>query len=206
MKYIKTLGLAVVAAAALMAIVGAGSASATVICKNNTTPCTSKLAKGEKIHAVLESASATLVPSNNLSTTTCTGSTIEGEVSNEGSATTTAEGPILSLTFTGCNNTVHVLKTGTLVAHYGSTMGGTLTATGFEVTVEASGVDCIYSGTVSTGITFKGSHETGSTSTVEAVNASVPVKAGQPFLCGSSGKWTANYSVTTPDTLNLSGS
>jgi len=41
MKYVKMLRLAVVATA-LMAFVGAGSASATVLCKTNTNPCSSK--------------------------------------------------------------------------------------------------------------------------------------------------------------------
>jgi hypothetical protein len=39
MKYVKMLGLAAVAAVAAMAFVGAGSASATTLCKVNTSPC-----------------------------------------------------------------------------------------------------------------------------------------------------------------------
>lgn len=39
MKQVKMLGLAAVAALGLMAIVGAGSASATELCSSNTNPC-----------------------------------------------------------------------------------------------------------------------------------------------------------------------
>jgi hypothetical protein len=39
MKYLKILGLAAVAAAAVMSIAGAGSASATVLCSTTADPC-----------------------------------------------------------------------------------------------------------------------------------------------------------------------
>lgn len=51
MKYLKMLSLAAVAAGALMAIVGVGTASATTLCENNTTTgCTNHVQgpEGEK--------------------------------------------------------------------------------------------------------------------------------------------------------------
>jgi hypothetical protein len=48
MKYLKMLGLAVVAAAALSAFMGAGSASATVLCTTNSTPCGTSHTEGTK--------------------------------------------------------------------------------------------------------------------------------------------------------------
>ena len=40
MKHLKMLGLALLAAAALTALLGAGTASATELCSTNTSPCT----------------------------------------------------------------------------------------------------------------------------------------------------------------------
>jgi hypothetical protein len=50
MKHLKMLGLAALAAAALTALIGAGTASATVLCKNNlnTTTCSEKYPAGTK--------------------------------------------------------------------------------------------------------------------------------------------------------------
>ncbi|MGN6277070.1 MAG: hypothetical protein ACTHNP_14240 [Solirubrobacterales bacterium] len=48
MKSLKVLGLAVVAATALLAV-GAGSASATVLCKITSTPCGAANHYGERL-------------------------------------------------------------------------------------------------------------------------------------------------------------
>src|SRR5690242_744555 len=89
MKHLAKLGLAAVAAAALMAFLGAGTASATVLCKNNlnTETCSEKYPVGTVGVAsltgsgVMETLSGTVV-------NTCTSSTAKETLQNEGSSTT----------------------------------------------------------------------------------------------------------------------
>jgi hypothetical protein len=193
MKYIKMLGLASVAAAALMAFIGAGTASATELYSTSGT-----LGKGTTIHADAES---TLTLQAGFSTINCTESTVHGEITNAGSATTTVSGPITKktgLTFGGCDSTVHVLKEGSLeIHHIAGTTNGTLTSSGAEVTVIKSGVHCIYE-TSNTHIgTLTGSTTGHATLHIEANLKRVPTS----FLCADNAAWEGEYTVTQPSPL-----
>jgi len=204
MKYVKMLGLAAIVAAAMMAIVGAGTASATVLCKTNTTPCGSIYPAGTELHAVLESGTkATLKPETEIATTTCEESTVLADIEKAGSKEETVKGPITTLTFGKCNNTVKVLKPGTLELHWiPGTMNGTLTASGFEVEVVASLVKCVYAGSITSGLTLTGGVITpGNKATLDVVNAKVPLKSGFEGLCGKNGIWNGVYEVTSPAPL-----
>jgi len=106
MKYVKMLGLAAVAAAALMAFVGASTASATVLCKTagtgsptgTTCPANQAYPAGTAITAVNK---GTVKLDTTFKTIECSGSEVKGSTSNEGSATETVTGPEGTLTFTG---------------------------------------------------------------------------------------------------------
>jgi hypothetical protein len=99
-KYSKILGLAVVVALALMAFVGASSASATVLCKVSTSPCP----EGEKYESgtVIEGTATNATLTSNLATVVCGHSETVAEVENAGSSSTTVTGTITALTFTNC--------------------------------------------------------------------------------------------------------
>jgi hypothetical protein len=138
MKYVKMLGIAAVAAAALMAFAGAGTASASVLCKtapNAKGNCPVGWGYEGEIHAVTtEKPVLTGEPIN----VTCNESTLKGTAS-EGTkvSTETPSGPVEILTFTGeCNCEVTVVTAGTLEIHaIGDTGNGTLTSNGATVTI-----------------------------------------------------------------------
>jgi hypothetical protein len=138
MKYVKMLGVAAVAAAALMAFAGAGTASASVLCKtapNAKGNCPVGWGYSGEIHAVsTEKPVLTGEPVN----VVCNESTLKGNAS-EGTkvAGETPKGPVEVLTFTGeCNCEVVVVNPGSLEIHaIGDTGNGTLTSNGATVTI-----------------------------------------------------------------------
>jgi len=200
MKYLKMLGLAAVGACALMAFVGAGSASATILtCDGGTC------AVGTVIHAENENGHVTLHPI--IGDIQCA-STVEGKITNAGSSTTTVEGSVSSLLFVGCTNgaTAHTIKGGSLILHTGTNQNteGTVTSVGAEVTIEAFGFHCIFgTGTgVDIGL-FTGSEKTGTNATFD-IAATIPRIGGRSgAFCGSSAQWTGNYKITKPNPLNI---
>jgi hypothetical protein len=101
MKHLKMLGLALVAAAALMAF--AGPASATTV----TSP-----AGTEYTGEIYATATSSLLLQAGFSNATCTESTVKGKVESNGGAA--ASGNISFLSFSGCNFTLDVLSGGSL--------------------------------------------------------------------------------------------
>jgi hypothetical protein len=196
MKYVKMLGLAAVAAAALMAFVGAGTASATTL-----TGLEGKVVKtGTTIHAV-NSGTATLTTS--FKNIECSESTVQGSTTNE--TGTTVNGSVGTLTFGKCNCEVKVLKTGTLsIERIGTTSNGTLRSSGAEVTASCSTifgtVHCIYA----TSNTDLGTLTGGTTAKMDISSADIP-RLPTSGLCDESANWDATYLVDNPDTLNVIG-
>jgi hypothetical protein len=201
MKYIKMLGLAAVVAGAFMAFVGAGSASATVLCTTNTTPCTSKVPAGTEITSMLKEGKAVLTAG--FGKLECATSEVNGhtKTTGEGGSEGGASGPITTLAFGSCNGTVETLATGNLSLAWTSGMNGNLTASEFSVHTVIAGVSCKYGGTVSEKITFTG----GAPAVIKAEEAPIPKTEGG-FLCGNPAHWTATYEVTSPNPLYLSES
>ena len=191
MKYLKMLGLAAIAAAALMAFVGAGTASATELTSPEGTMVTAGTtitAKSEG-HAVLDSIIGKIECNSEVS----------GPTGNTGGANETISGTISTLSFTGCTTaTVHVLKAGSLEIHsISGTHNGTLTSTGAEVTVETSGFHCIFT----TKETDIGTLTGGSPATLD-ISATIPRTGGRSgAFCGGSAPWTGSYEVTSPKPL-----
>lgn len=198
MKLLKALGLAAIAAAALMAFAGTGTASATVLCKNNlnTEACSEKYPVGTVGVAsltgsgVMETLSGTVL-------NTCTSSTAKETLQNEGSATTTVTGKVAAsaISWSGCTTPVTVLAGGEAELHWISgTDNGTLTAKGFEVTMSLSGVSCVYG----LGTTMKdwGVIVGGAPGSLE-VNSIVKKVSGS-FLCPAEVRLTGKYINTEP--------
>jgi len=139
MKHVKRIGLAAVAAAALIAFVGAGTASATVVCSAQENPCSgaNKWPAGTVIAATLKTTGKLVTTDEKTTLDTCTGSTIEGRLTSTGSATTTPSGPVELMTWTGCTFTTKTIQTGGLEIHsISGTHNGTVTTTGeFRITI-----------------------------------------------------------------------
>jgi len=117
MKHVKMLGLAAVAAMALMAFVGAGTASAAggVLCSTATDPCTSKWAVNTVLDFSLEpGTSAKLTDTNGNLLDTCTESTVKGKLLANPDGTGTATGENTSITWGNCTWTTDTTKLGKL--------------------------------------------------------------------------------------------
>lgn len=212
MKYLKMLGLTVVAAAAVMAFAGAGTASATVLCKTNTAPCSEMYSTGQEMAA--EGETGNLILKAGFAVVECKHGTVKGTQSNTGSASETVNyglsetGVVVEtqnqkegLTFSECTGAVTVEKAGKLILHWISgTTNATVTSEGAKVKVVQAGVTCIY-GTSEAGVTdvgtLTGSNVTGGTPTMD-VSAELKKEAGSSFLCASPAHWEGSYKVTTP--------
>jgi hypothetical protein len=198
MKYIKMLGLAAVAAMALMAV-GAGTASATVLCETttNTTTCGSAwdVPSGTSLEFSIKSGTtATLRDTSGFLNDTCTGSTVTGPTANTGSSSTTVTGTITqpNLTWSGCTQTTATTAGGTLeIHHIAGTDNGTVTANGFKVTVLFPfNITCIFE-TKNLDI---GTLTEGKPATMD-INA---VVTSESKNCPTTSKWEGTYVMTSP--------
>jgi len=209
MKYAKMLALAAVAAGALMAFIGAGTASATVLCSTTVEKCPTAQKWGAipLDFSLVKETKAKLTETDGTSIVECSTSTVQGKITNTGSATETVTGPVEKLTFENCNLPVTVLKPNKetpvpLEVHWiTGTSNGTVTADGeFQVTVNTIFFgSCIF--TVEKGKDL-GTLKEGKPGTFVA-NA-VAVKTVGGGICPETALWSASYQVTTPENTTLS--
>ena len=200
MKYVKTLGLAAVAATALMAILGVGSASATTL----TGEGGGILGKGSTIHATLESGvNSKFVMA--LNTVKCSESTFAAVTTTETGGEVFAETSKTSLSFGECGCEVKTLSGGSLSFRDLTNKNGEMTLSGVEITTS-----CLQSGEVrhcilamtSTKIgTLTGSENTKTTATMDIASESIGLLMTNPKC--ENAKWEAKYLVDTPDVLNV---
>lgn len=193
MKYAKMLGLAAVAAMALMAWVGAASASADVLCTENNTPA---CAKPITSLVATQVGSAALKDTSGNVLDTCTGAETKGTVEKQGEGVE-PEGPITSLTWSGCTQTTKTLAPGRLKVETRETSPGvfvhTVTATGTEVTISVFGglLDCVY-GPGATPLSL-GDLTLGKPAILH-INTVIPLIKGSG--CPATGRWEATFQIT----------
>jgi hypothetical protein len=216
MKYAKMLALAAVAAGALMAFIGAGTASASVICSTTADPCPAGQAwpNGTTIEFSLKSGtSANLVDTSGNTLDTCTSSTVEGDITNAGSSTATVTGTITSLTWgsagTACTFTTNTLRAACLEVHkIAGTSNGTVTSDSCdggisEVTINTGLFgSCIYG--IPAGKSIGDIAEGSGTGATFTANAVAEKLSGSNFACPTTSKWTATYVLTKPTNTTLS--
>jgi len=195
MKHLKILALAAVAATALMAFAGAGSAVATTL----TNPVNTKLATGTKIAAENEGAITLTTVFLHIA---CQESQIQGKTTNESGPS--ISGNVEILTFGNCNCEVVVLKKGTFLITSEGNGNGLFTSNEAELTTKCSTVfgvvHCIYRTATTHLGTLTGSDNTKATATLDIVESEVPVVATDA-LCNAEAKLDAKYKVTNPDSL-----
>ena len=195
MKFLKVLGLAAVAAMALTAFLGAGSASATVLCTTTSTPCgtgwhidqiefSAKSGTSGKKYSTSESLEAT-----------CTGSSFAANkaVTGSSSTTVTLEVTKANMIWSLCAQTTDTISGGEIEVHtiVGSD-NGTVTAKNFAVTVVVGGISCIYG--AGTGVDW--GTLTGGPDAILDINAVTTKQPGSNFLCPSDSIWKGEYTVT----------
>lgn len=190
MKFLKILAVAIAATAAMVASLGMGTASATVLCKTTTTPCGEFLPIGTEVNLSL-SSSLTLSETGGKVLTTCGQNPVKTKNANKGNGFETVILPIEQLTFGECTIKPLLLVRGRFeVHHISGTDNGTLTATATEFTIVLGSSDCVYSAGESTDFgTFVG----GNPAKVEA-HAVFNRKEGG-LLCPSDIVWDAQYGV-----------
>src|SRR3954470_13602465 len=209
MKHVKMLVLVALAAMAVMALVGAGTASATELYKRTATGI--ETLKAPTVIKSSLTASATLTDTSGNPLDTCAEGEVAGETINTGSAAETVRGKITALTWTACTEPTESVKLadgtyGELEIHnIAGTTNGTVTGKNSIVKVNTTifGAVCEYTvgaaldlGTL-VGATASTNHAT------LAINTVVPAK--NSFFCPDA-KWVANYKVTSPTGLVVEAS
>jgi hypothetical protein len=203
MRYLKIAGLLTVAVVALMAVAGAGTAGATVLCKEKKDPCGSDYAAGTSISAQLPAGVSMQWWKFGKVSDTCTASTIVGKTTNTGGSTSNVVMPLSALTWSGCTTARETIKPGTLeFVHINPE-----TAYSARVTLkEAEWKEgpCTYG---FSGPAWIGSLKNSATSTSGAeieIKVLITRLAGAP--CAETVEWVARYTVTTPVPLYVSES
>jgi len=198
MRLVKFIPVVLVVAGALVWL-GAGSASATVLCETTTTPCNSPYLSGTVLDAsVTSGTTAILETTGGTVLDTCAGGTVKGTTANDGGAGEAVWGSVSSLTFSSCTRATATLKTGEFeIQQIAGTDNGTLISRNAEVTINSIFGTCVY-GTASGG-TDLGTLKGGASPTIE-VNAVVP-KLGGESACPSHMRLTASYTLAEPKPL-----
>ena len=204
MKYLKMIGLAAIAAVALMAITGAGTASATVFCHSTSTSCAEKWVKGtEPRFTVRPGGAGTWRTTGGEIFAKCPEGELRGEITNAGNASETVKTsvPASGLTWPGvegCIKTI-TLEGGTLEVHaITGTDNGTVTVSGFRITIynAALGGSCIYG--FATGEHIGVLTASGSNSAILDINTIFLKKEGS-FLCPASLNWAEEFQQVQPN-------
>src|SRR5215203_528702 len=204
-KYLKTLMLAAVAAAALTALFGAGTASATELCSTSTTPCSgTKYGANTTLHGVLE-AGTTATLTTSITTVHCNVSTVHGNTTTAGGAGISVNGDINALNFTGCTTSSGTAcNVAAVNLPYPATISGGGTAAGAASTLtvsDPSGAGALVVSGNLINCTF-----TSTDATLNVANgASTPTAKANVVLnraggiCPNTSTWEASYVLDTPD-------
>jgi len=198
MKYVKMLGLAAVAAMALMAFVGAGTASATVLCSTNISSCPAgqKWPLGTQIEfTVTSGTSAAWLETENELLETCTGGKIKGEITNAGSSTESVKIKATEVSWTGCTVPTTTNGLGTLEIQYESGSNGLVKmSSGFKFTQNTIFFgSCVYGS--GTGINL--GTLTGGASGSAGIDVNTVLGGGEGICCPSA-KWSEHFTLTGP--------
>lgn len=201
MKHLKMLGLAVVAAAALTAIAGAGTASATVFCHTTSTPCAQKWSTGTEFRATVTPGTAGIWSNTSGEVVAnCPEGEIRAKMTNSGGAAETIKTTVAASGLTwpgvsGCIKTI-TLEGGTLEFHaMAGTDNATITVTGFKITIEILGTSCVYG--FGTGEHFGTLTGNGTGKAVLDINTLFLKKEGS-FICPADLKWTESFTQVSP--------
>lgn len=202
MKYLKMLGLAAVAVAALMAFVGATSASATVLCHTTSTPCVEKWKVGTEPRFTVRSGGAGIWETTGGTVLAeCPEGELRGVISNAGGATETVKTSVEASGLTwqntgGCFSTKTV-EGGTFEVHsITGTDNGTVTVSGFKITINNGFFgDCTYGFT--TGEDFGTLTASGTGSAIIDVNT-IFIKKEGGITCPEELRWTEEFMQEKP--------
>jgi hypothetical protein len=195
----KMLGLVVAAALAAMAFVGAGSASATTLCKANENPCNNPYPSGTKVKAQLETGTEAVLTTS-LATVKCTVSKSEGVTKAQSGEP--LPGEVTNLTFESCKTGLVGCTVSTVNLPYTAAVSATGGGNG-TFTASSSGKGNPGAKVVCVGVL---------NCTFTTAEATLTALGGEPArlkaegveleqtgeLCPTTSTWTATYKVTEP--------
>lgn len=217
MKHVKMLALTAIAAGALIALGGAGSAAATTLCgaaPNGSGVCDPGQVKeaGTVVEAKLEATAETIF--RGWTETKCAKSSLKATTVNKGGATFRVKSNVEALTFEECkcdnsatvNADVTVLSKGEFEFSAKADNGtGVWYGQNQVVTINCKslGQQCKY-GTPATGLTLGSVTGGGPARLLTNVKLNFVSGDGMVIQCGSTATWeTAGYEVTAPNPLFL---
>jgi hypothetical protein len=206
MNRFRILAVAALATLATMALLGAGSASATRLYKYTTPSANDALGVGSTIDLTTEPGTSILIKETGGGTNdTCTGLDIHGDIIVDNGVTIRVTG----LTATGCSHTSDSLKNadGTYgqlqVSNTAGTTNGTLVSKEMRITVQSTifGISC----TLNTGAGTTLGSLTGAKSSTGQAKATFNAVVSAGAFCGD---WTmmGSFSVNTPLGLTVEAS
>jgi hypothetical protein len=210
------LALAAVAAGALMAFIGAGTASASKLCSTTVDPCPAgqHWPIGTPIDFSLKKeTSANLTNTAGEAIDSCTGSTVTMTTTNTGSGTETVTAHITKLEWIGCTFPTTTVRKGCVEIHkIASTSNGTLTADkckkaeGIEEGITEVTINTVFFGTCVYGIEAGKSIGDLSEGNPAHFTAKAVAKklSGSNIACPETSNWSATYVQTEPSNTTLS--
>lgn len=203
MKYLKMFGLAAVAAMALMAFAGAGSASATVLCKVKETPCAAanEYPVGTVADGSLLGTSAKMTTTAGEIVETCTAGTVKGTLEVAGGPTQTPHSGTggATVTWSNCTQKMETIRNGTIeIHHIAGTYNGTVIIKEVETTINLGFLgSCVYTYGSGTDVGIL----TGGPEPRMDLNAVLTKTLGSPFACPTTVKGQAEGILTEPHEL-----
>lgn len=206
MKSIKMIGLAAVAALALTATAGAGTAAATVLCKTATSPCGEIFPAATVIQDPSLTGGSAAMMKNGLVAAECNGQRFEASITNAGSSTkpvSLANG-LFAVDLCAWPHTITFTSFGSSEIHFVSEGEGVVTAEGIQFTYDdlGKGFRCWYA----TGSSpYLGTFTAGTEPTIQ-VNATFELTKGSLLQCGAKLQWTGEFQLTVPAALYIAES
>jgi hypothetical protein len=198
MKYLKMLGLAAVAAVVLMALAGAGSASATVLCHKAETPCSQKWSLGTETEFIIKPETKAKWFSGINTLMECSSGDLKGKITNAGNSSETVKMGINTFQWSSCTVGNSTLENGELEVHSitGST-NGTMTLKGFTNRIESTQYGtCVYtSGATGMDLGTLVASKTGQA--IIDIEVVLTKKEGS-VLCPSTIEWWEEWTQTAP--------
>jgi hypothetical protein len=202
MKTLKGLLLMTCAALALIALAGAGSASATVLCKSapltHVCPESDRYPVGTPVEFKL---TGTLKMNAGFGTIGCSEGSIKGSISSAGGEgqSVSFENSRFELVESSCNCPTHTYNAGRMTINWSEgTNDGTLEVKNLEIEVgPCFGDTCIYGGLFSYHSTLRG----GSRALWDMEETPVPLVKQENAIfipCASPERWTSRFEMVSP--------
>lgn len=213
MKYLKTFGLVILATAALLAFVGAGTASAAggVLCEDVTEPCDAKWGVGQHMTFALVAKTKTkLTTTGGATLLECAQTGLTGKVQSAGTAAERARLEVQKewLTWAECSHPIATATPGEIEVEWRNEpeTKGTFFGKKIVITAEVLGVHCYY--TMGTG-TDLGKYTPGAGGkdgilvVAATLNKENSAAHPSPMLCPAAVVWDAEYTLTTDTALYI---